>query len=490
MFAHKNIGGIPQKKSSPWMKRIGMVTLIALCIAWVWYAGQFLIIKTQAALGYLSSSTIDIVSDTFGTPMVKDAYGNINILMVWIGGENHDGGMLADAIIIASWNPKLKSVSMISIPRDLYIDMTTADIRWRINQAFSTAYYNNDRSLDMAAKMLAEEVEEITSIKAPYYAIVDFNGFKWVIDAIGWIEVDVPERIYDTTYPNDANRGYITFHVERWLQLMDGTTALRYARSRHSSSDFARSARQQQIIEATMKAILRKENIQNVSTIKKLYDEYTKMVTTNVSNKEIVGMIKHIFSLEHMFNFGLTSTCSNRGRQLMYAGCFLYTPDRERFGWASVLVTNWSTFGNLDFYDYTRNFGHVVAQNQWFLIEGARIKVLNGIDKTYAQQAGKWTDGHATQIAVKLKKYGFDIVGAENAPNTQTGTTVVISGTGEYDDTIQMLKKFFPIDTVIEDIPEPVQIGSWEFLEIDTDITVVLWNNYIDTRPDQFNYNM
>jgi anionic cell wall polymer biosynthesis LytR-Cps2A-Psr (LCP) family protein len=126
MFAHKNIGGIPKKKSSPWMKRIGMTLLIALCIAGVWYAGQFLIIKTQAALGYLSSNTIDIVSDTFGTPMLKDAYGNINILLVWIGGENHDGGMLADAIIIASWNPKLKSVSMISIPRDLYIDMTTA----------------------------------------------------------------------------------------------------------------------------------------------------------------------------------------------------------------------------------------------------------------------------------------------------------------------------------------------------------------------------
>lgn len=49
-------------------------------------------------------------------------------------------------------------------------------------------------------------------------------------------------------------------------------------------------------------------------------------------------------------------------------------------------------------------------------------------------------------------------MGAENAPNTQTGTTVVISGTGEYDNTIQMLKKFFPIDSVIEDIPEPVQI--------------------------------
>jgi hypothetical protein len=240
-----------------------------------------------------------------------------------------------------------------------------------------------------------------------------------------------------------------------------------------------------------MKTILRKENIQNVSTIKKLYDEYTKMVTTNVSNKEIVGMIKHIFSLKHMFNFWLTSTCSNRGRQLMYPGCFLYTPDREWFGGASVLVTNGSSFSDLDFYDYTRNFGHVVAQNQWFLIEWARIKVLNGIDKSYAQQAGKGTDGHATQVSVKLRKYGFIISGAENAPSTQTGTTVIISGTGDYDETILMLEKFFPIDEVIENIPEPVQVGSGEQLvEIDTDITVVLGNSYIDARPEQFNYNM
>ncbi len=490
MFAHKNIGKPQQQKSSPWMKKIAMFILIVICIAWVGYAGQFLIVKTQAALGYLTNNTIDIVSDTFGSPMIKDAYGNINILLVWMWWENHDGGMLADAIIIASWNPKLKSVSMISIPRDLYIDMTTADIRGRINQAFSAAYYNNDRSLDAAAKMLAAEVEEITSIAAPYYAVVDFNGFKWVIDAIGGIEIDVPERIYDTTYPNDANRGYITFHLERWLQQMDGITALRYARSRHSSSDFARSARQQQIIEATMKAILRKENIQNVSTIKNLYDEYTKMVTTNISNKEIVWMIKHIFSLEHMFNFGLTSTCSNRWRQLMYPGCFLYTPDRDWFSGASVLVTNGSTFSNLDFYDYTRNFGHVVAQNQWFLIERARIKILNGIDKSYAQQAGKWTDGHATQVSVKLRRYGFIISGAENATSTQTGTTAIISGTGNYDETIQMLKKFFPIDEVVENIPEPVQIWSGEFAEIDTDVTIVLGNSYIDNRPTQFNYNM
>jgi LCP family protein required for cell wall assembly len=493
MFARKNIAKPDSKKQkSSWIKKMGMIFLVIVCVAGVGYAGHFLIIKTQAALGYLSNNTIDIVSDTFWSPMVKDAYGNINVLLVWIGGENHDGGMLADAIIIASWNPKLKSVSMISIPRDLYIDMTTANIRGRINQAFATAYYNNGRDLHIAAQLLAEEVEEITSINAQYYAVVDFSGFKNIIDMIWGIEIDVQERIYDTTYPNERNRWYITFHVERWLQMMDGDTALKYARSRHSSSDFARSARQQQIIEATLKEVLRKENIQNVSTIRKLYDEYSQMVTTNITNREIVGMIKHIFALEHMFNFWLTSVCSNRWRQVMSPWCFLYTPNREWFGGASVLLANGSSYRDLSFYDYTRNFGHIVAQNQWFLIEKARINVLNGIDKSYAQQARKWADGHATQIAVKLRKYGFTITGAGNAPETQTGTTVTISGPGNYKNTIQMLEKFFPIDEVIVARPEKIiqEDGSEVVPEIDADITITLGNNYIDYRPAQFNYNM
>gem|GEM_PF-5331938 len=82
MFANKTVGQSVQKKRSPWIKKIGMFLLVLACVVGVGYAGQFLITKTQAALGYLSSSTIDIVSDTFGSPMIKDAYGNINILLV------------------------------------------------------------------------------------------------------------------------------------------------------------------------------------------------------------------------------------------------------------------------------------------------------------------------------------------------------------------------------------------------------------------------
>jgi anionic cell wall polymer biosynthesis LytR-Cps2A-Psr (LCP) family protein len=83
--------------------------------------------------------------------------------------------LLADAIIVAARNPELNSVSMLSIPRDLYVDIPEQKIRGRINQVFSTAYYRNNKDLDIAAKMLAAEVEEITSIHAQYYAVIDFG---------------------------------------------------------------------------------------------------------------------------------------------------------------------------------------------------------------------------------------------------------------------------------------------------------------------------
>lgn len=77
--------------------------------------------------------------------------------------------------------------------------------------------------------------------------MIDFAGFKDIINILGGISIDVPESILDREYP-DNNWGYMTFQVQKGLQNFDGDTALKYARSRHSTSDFDRSNRQQLII--------------------------------------------------------------------------------------------------------------------------------------------------------------------------------------------------------------------------------------------------
>jgi anionic cell wall polymer biosynthesis LytR-Cps2A-Psr (LCP) family protein len=69
---------------------------------------------------------------------------------------------------------------------------------------------------------------------------------------------------------------------------LDGDTALKYARSRHTTSDFSRSQRQQQLIKAIMDKLLQKENLTNIDTLRELYDTYTRMVKTNISSKEMI----------------------------------------------------------------------------------------------------------------------------------------------------------------------------------------------------------
>lgn len=102
------------------------------------------------------------------------------------------------------------------------------------------------------------------------------------------------------------------------------------------------------------------------------------------------------------------------------------------------------------FYEYTKKFASYVTHNQQYLIEKAQIVIQNGIDKKYAKQTKRKPDGHANAIAAKLKKYAFNIINVENTKKTLTGTTVYIVGTGEYEQTIETLRNFITIDSIVQ----------------------------------------
>ncbi len=99
----------------------------------------------------------------------------------------------------------------------------------------------------MGIKLLAEKVSEITGQGIDGYIVIDFSGFKNIVDALGGIHIDVPKDLVDREYP-DNNWGYEVFTVRAGPQDFDGATALKYARSRHSTSDFDRSERQQLLL--------------------------------------------------------------------------------------------------------------------------------------------------------------------------------------------------------------------------------------------------
>ncbi|MDD3263101.1 MAG: LCP family protein [Candidatus Absconditabacteria bacterium] len=479
------VSGNSQKKS------LINIFVVIFCILCIGYFSKFIIQAGQSIAHTIGKTTINVVSKRIGKDMIEDQYGNVNIMLLGYGGEVHHGGFLADSIMVASWNKKIGAVTMVSVPRDFYVVNKETRVFGRINEVFSRGLGRN-REFDTGAKAMIGQLESIMDITIPYYAVIDFAGFKNVIDTLGGIEIDVPKAIRDTTYP-DENLGYKTFEIGTGLQTINGETALMYARSRHTTSDFDRSIRQQQIVKAIITKFI--EQGLKPNKIKQLYQDYTKMVKTNVSVDEMIGLVQYIDNLKNIFSYGLTTDCSNIAHRYSYPGCFLYAPDAAQFGGAAVMLPVGSDKTNPSNYSYINNFTFYVMHNQEYLIENPQITIRNGIDKQYARQQKVKTDGHANQVAVKLKKYAFNVPSTKNAPSPYLQTELYILGTGEYDNTIHMIKSFLAIDKIIdinEKTLEDTFIGPEEVIQEQlsgTELLLILGNSYIDrVKGKRFDY--
>jgi polyisoprenyl-teichoic acid--peptidoglycan teichoic acid transferase len=167
---------------------------------------------------------------------------------------DEDGPTHTDTIMVATIDPVAQSVSILSLPRDLWVKIPGFDVD-RINQAH---YFGEAFEYPGGGPALAvETVEAFIGLPINYYVTINFDAFIRIVDQIGGIEIDVPEGIIDPTYP-DRCYGYDPFTVEAGQQHLDGETALKYARTRATfGSDVDRAARQQAVVMAVRERILK-----------------------------------------------------------------------------------------------------------------------------------------------------------------------------------------------------------------------------------------
>ncbi|MBE7474832.1 MAG: hypothetical protein DPW09_14230 [Anaerolineae bacterium] len=177
--------------------------------------------------------------------------GQLNVLI--LGQDRRPGEtgpVRTDTLILAAFDPQQPQAALLSIPRDLWVDIPGQGAN-RIN----TAHYFGELTQPGYGPELAKQtVQNNFGPTLHGYILVDFAGFVALIDALGGIEVDVPETIVDENYPTD-DYGYTTIVIPAGPQHMDGATALIYARTRHTDSDFGRSQRQQQVLRALVKRL-------------------------------------------------------------------------------------------------------------------------------------------------------------------------------------------------------------------------------------------
>jgi len=384
--------------------------------------------------------------------------------------------------MVASYSPDTKAVTFLSIPRDLYVNI---DTNWngRINAVLS-AQINKKNTLTWSLEILTSKVSAIMGIPIDHYALIDFQWFEDMIDTLWGIQVTVPNKIVDPTYPADEFRTMI-LTIQSGTQMMNGDLALKYARSRHSTSDFDRSLRQQQIIQWIVKKLL---SGWWVLKIKELYGDFQTTVTTDLSLSQMIWLSKYLNRIDHYFSFVLQSGC-NDYYKLTYPGCLLYSPNRSDFGGAAVLLPNWASASRVSYYDEIQKFAYYVIYQQQFLVEWARILLWNGIDK---EQLLPWQNLNwvTSDVATELVENGFQVVGIGNNNIKSVNSQLIKIGTGDYDVTSDLLRDFAPViydektalaslsGTIFSGNNELDIWGSWSLLSW-VDVIMVIGNDYL-----------
>lgn len=247
---------------------------------------------------------------------------SFNVLLLGYGGLGHDGGNLSDVVIIANIRPQEKKISIVSIPRDLWVKIPIRSDKsenFKINAAYAIG--SDDKKYPLkepqykgeggGGVMAKKVVGEVIGMPIDYFISVDFEGFKRIIDALDGIEVDVPVAFDDYFYPikgfenetcgkssleiSELHSKYSEFDLEKQFECryehihfdkgknrLDGDTTLKFVRSRHSDQhggDFARSTRQQAVLLGLKDKLF---SIYSVSKLDQLFNQFVAMVRTDL----------------------------------------------------------------------------------------------------------------------------------------------------------------------------------------------------------------
>lgn len=289
----------PKLKVLKWFL-FGLFILIFMVVGWFGAAVFGNINKITADSG-TKSSLLSLLS--YKNTVKGEADGRTNILLLGNGGANHPGGGLTDTMIVLSIDWRNKEMAMISVPRDMWVKMPSGAYA-KLNYTY---FYGNQNAklTGGGGKVASDTISGILGIPIHYYISLDFDGFKKAVDTLGGLDIYVEKNLYDPLYPAPNMVDYAPFSITAGEHHMNGDTALKYARSRETTSDFDRSARQQLVLAAIKEKVMSVQTLSNpvkttdlmnilgthlktslsVTEMMTLWDGIKTIDTTNMINK-------------------------------------------------------------------------------------------------------------------------------------------------------------------------------------------------------------
>lgn len=363
--------------------------------------GKVMMATKKIITSNAGSSAPALAGEVDPTKLKGEGDGRINLLLMGIGGAGHEGPNLTDSMMVVSIDPRTKDVAMLSLPRDMWVPIPGYG-SGKINAAH--AYGESNKYPGGGPALAKLTVSKLFDMPIHYFARVDFAGFKKAVDAVNGVEVKVEKDIHDPLFPCDNEKGgYCRFDVTAGLRQMNGVMALRYARSRETTSDFDRANRQQQIILALRQKALALSTLTNPTRISGLIDVVGSHARTDLQMSEIRKLAELAKDID-------TTKVINKVLDTSPNGLLV---DSNRGG-AYVQVPK---TGN---YDQIREYVHSIFVDSYIKDEAATLEVQNGTRR----------EGLAGTVAATLKNYNYNVVSTATAANQDHSKTIIYDYSG------------------------------------------------------------
>jgi LCP family protein required for cell wall assembly len=365
-----------------------------------------------------------------------------NILILGIGGADHNGPYLTDTIILLSIKPSTGDVAIFSIPRDLYIP--TSDFGWQkinaINNLGITASQNG-------AALASKTIGNLFNLPIHYWVELDFSAFKDFVNWLGGVDINVDTAFVDNQYPA-PNDQFQVVSFSAGQQTMNGSQALVYARSRHGNnnegSDFARMKRQQKLLVAIKQKMEKDSAITSPTKLWQAYNIFNKRITTNLDFSEMVRFGKIFAHLQQTQTHNYTFEASPNG--LLYSeiatnGAYILRPKGGSFKPMADIVQG--VFSNLSpkTTDITNNLTALAPTTTAATSTASTSDATPILTKIIILNGTKIT-GLAQQVKTKLENLNYQIIKIGNAPTQNYIKTIIYtinpidSGLAELKDTL------------------------------------------------------
>ena len=281
-------------------KRIIVVVCAIFLLAGLWTGWKFL---SNSAKIFGWDDLLGLFSNT---KLKGEDEGHVNILLAGNSADDagHGGAELTDSIMILSINTKENTAFMLSVPRDLYVDIPDYGYA-KINETYQDGEadkFSESGYAEGGMGLLEKVISQKFGLDLHYYALVNYAALRDAVNAVGGITINVqssdPRGLYDPS--RDLTNGKALVDLSNGMQKLDGQQALNLARARGNAygsygfarSDFDRTKHQQQILVALKDKAVSAGTLSNPVKVGQLFDSLGNNVKTDLELAEVKRLYK------------------------------------------------------------------------------------------------------------------------------------------------------------------------------------------------------